>query len=111
MDNTIKFATLAEQNFSTECAFNYVVSYGILWRALLRSGLNWRMHPAQLHGMQHLSTRPEARDNEIGEMLVDITFLGIPVQLDKDMHEGFIELRHNDKILHRIESLAVPIGF
>lgn len=101
--------------FSIESANSGTPTFMLFWRAMLKSGMNWRMHPAQLNGMQYMSARTQTRTEEMKQDLDDvipgITFLGVPVQLDKDMHKGWIELRLKDQIIHRIENLAVPMGW
>ena len=87
--------------------------------------LHWRMHPAQLCmvtnlyeavALESLSEVKSLEDidavRHLAKDYFPVTFLGRPITQDAKMHPSHIDvLDANDKLLCRIKSLALPIGF
>jgi len=89
---------------------------------LVRSGLQWEMHPAQIHSleMQELRATVEvaeelAEDNpEHSKELMPstgITLCGIIVNPKEEYPKHLIRLMYNGEEVTRIDNLAIPVGF
>ena len=88
---------------------------------LMRSGLQWEMHPAQVFSLEvqamqvntKFTTHSEADEDRFKELLAETkhTLMGIPVVLKQDYPLSLIRLMYEGREVSRIEALAVPIGF
>jgi len=97
-------------------ANNSPLNAGILQVLVSRSGLSWRLHPAQW----------TAIENQIFVALCDIVdeisldgvvpvntvrmLSGLPVHVDETAPRHWIELHLGDQVIARIENLAIPCG-
>jgi hypothetical protein len=85
--------------------------------AILKSGLNWRMSPAQFHALENLSMETVTtlvKDMVSGEInmyeglslltskMSEHTLVGLPIIIDKDMIQSAIELRLGDKVIYTL---------
>lgn len=90
---------------------------------LMRSGLQWEMHSAQLYGLEMLALERSTRIDYIagkevtGEEAKELgpetklTLMGIPVITSQDYPKGLIRLMYEGKEVSRIEHIAIPCGF
>lgn len=86
---------------------------------LLKSGLHWKMHPAQLFSLENASLNnttvvtTTVKDEETKELMskTPITLYGMPVQVSAEHSEYKISLYHDDKLVCEIDGIAVPNGF
>lgn len=102
------------------------ISASDISRALLHSGLSWKMHPAQLFALEtrafNNSTTVETTEyaldktEETRELVPErythnITLFGLPVEVDRLYSYHSIGLYHGDKLIYSIDAIGVPIGF
>jgi hypothetical protein len=90
---------------------------------LMRSGLRWEMHPAQLYGLEMLALEARTRFVVEKEHKAEVqrtkelfketkyTLMGLPVVLKQDYPMSLIRLMLNGEEVTRVECLAVPAGF
>jgi hypothetical protein len=95
-------------------------SPNLLALAVMRSGLQWEMHPAQVFGLERLaferSTRLDSTFSttttvDIMKKHTEKTLMGIPVIQKADYPLNLIRLMYEGEEVTRIECLAVPYGF
>ena len=98
------------------------ITLSTLMAAMTRSGLKWRMHPAQKLAIEYnavysfISFMEETkRDVTAGtEELTNApyaavhTLMGLPMEVDNTMNKQVIELWAGDELLHVIDGLAIP---
>ena len=90
-------------------------------KTVMLSGLTWGMPLAQVCAMQlHSLINPVELKTEINGTYTNATcsnlilephilnMCGIPVELDKDLPDGVVQLRWKGAVLYTIESLAIP---
>jgi hypothetical protein len=88
---------------------------------LMRSGLQWEMHPAQVHSLEMQAFRNVTVVTATKEGIEDTqkipfpetkhTLMGLPVAIKYDYPMNLIRLMFNGEEITRIEFLAVPCGF
>lgn len=89
---------------------------------IMRSGLQWEMHPAQVFSleMQALNNvtvlKGESKEVDVQKMRELLpetkhTLMGIPIILKSYYPMNLIRLMFNGEEVTRIEALAVPCGF
>jgi hypothetical protein len=88
----------------------------ILMVALLKSGLHWKMHPAQLFALFKLELKNvTVLETECKEILPELkhkyTLLGIPVVIDLEQSKYKVDLCSEYEVEYRIDGLAVPMEF
>lgn len=101
-------------------ANNLPITPAIVDLALANSGLMWAMSRAQERAIEIFALnslvevqveKPEDVDRiKISFPPVARLLAGIPRTVDTTIPDGVIELRHHDKVLGRIECLAIPCG-
>ena len=98
------------------------VTHHILFLILLRSGISWEMHPAQLFAIEKQAMNFTMNSPvEVAESTVTAhkeigpeckyTLCGLPIKLRQDYPMSLIRLMLNDKELTRIEALGIPLLF
>ena len=101
------------------CAAGSRISFQYLNLAIILSDLHWRMNVAQFTALELVAkgfTITNVVEAEIPQELLpkvpqSHTLMGLPIVLDKDMNNHWIELRRGAEVLYRIDALAVPVGF
>lgn len=100
--------------------YGAVITPASFLRALSASNLHWAMSRAQRLSVEYLALwntiqirREVSADNKIEQFSASLqpnTLGGIPYTIDDSLDPTWIELRQDDKVLVRIENLAVPAG-
>jgi len=90
----------------------------ILLKAVVLSGLTWGMPPAQVYTtMTWPLINPTVVHTEIKEDTAivrydhPVTMLGLPVEIDKELPTGTVQLRYQGAVLFEIQNLATASGF
>jgi len=89
---------------------------------LMRSGMQWEMHPAQVFSLemtalQNYTILEEEVSGDWAERLKELgkktqhTLMGIPVVIKEEYPKFLIRLMYNGEEVTRIESLVIPGGF
>ena len=89
---------------------------------LMRSGMQWEMHPAQVFSLemtalQNYTILEEEVSGDWAERLKELgkktqhTLMGIPVVIKEEYPKFLIRLMYNGEEVTRIENLAIPVGF
>jgi hypothetical protein len=89
---------------------------------LMRSGMQWEMHPAQVFSLemtalQNSTILEEEISGTWAERLKELgkktqhTLMGIPVVTSMEYPKYLIRLMYNGEEVTRIENLAIPGGF
>lgn len=99
------------------------VTPAVVLAALLKSGLCWEMHYAQVFALESLmfdftktavleTEVPEEMSKELFKHKTDVTLMGLPVKIDNERYpKHLIRLMLDGKELSRIEGLGIPGGF
>lgn len=96
------------------------ISLGLVQTAMADSGLKWVMHRAQWCALelQTVSSFVEfVEEREVRDVRPPFNFshlswlAGIPVEIDDEMPDSVMELRHDDTAIYRIECLPIPAAF
>ena len=87
-----------------------------LAKAINLSGLTWGMPPAQVFAVHCLAFQSVTVLTEEGSNIFNHTqtatyMFGLPVEIDRDLPQGTVQLRYQGAVLFEIQSLAVPKGF
>ncbi len=98
-----------------------IITPAVVLAALLKSGLRWEMHQAQVFSVERSSLDSTVLEIDIASeqakelmphVQPSVTLMGIPVKIDNANYpKGLIRLMHGDVELSRIENLAIPGGF
>jgi hypothetical protein len=97
---------------------NFSITPSMTMMALVQSGLEWAVPPAQQLALENLALNSPVEvhtviqeDNEVLRVFpVMRTLCGIPSTMDRLLPSNCIELRLAGTPLIRIESLALPAG-
>ncbi len=109
---------ISDKNVLNMC--NMAVTPAAVLAALLKSGLHWEMHQAQVFSLETSALmtvlETEITSEHAKELMSHIhpsvTLMGIPVKIDNERYpKGLIRLMLGDTELSRLECLAVPCGF
>lgn len=92
---------------------------GALEKAIVLSGLTWGMPAAQVCSMQMqaldnsvIVTQEVKEDSTLLKMRPTALFcMGIPVEVDKELPQGTVQLRYQGAVLFEIQLCAIPWGF
>ena len=102
--------------FPVISACGFPINNDTVQKTVMLSGLTWGMPLAQVCAMQlHSMINPVELKTEINDTCTNLTLephilnmCGIPVELDKDLPDGVVQLRWKGAVLYTIESLAIP---
>lgn len=84
--------------------------------ALTNSGIRWAVPKAQYYAMQtwglrnFVSLEAELKEDFVIPKKTEMTLLGLPIEMDNDLPETTMQLRHCEKVIYEIQYLAVPAG-
>jgi hypothetical protein len=89
---------------------------------MMRTGLRWEMHPAQVCGLQMQTLKLEATVENVtaldpqkfAELMphtMGVTLMGLPVHIKEEYSMSLVRLMYKDEEVSRIEALAIPCGF
>jgi hypothetical protein len=98
------------------------VALGLINLLLIRSGMQWEMHPAQvfsleMNAFQNSTILEEEISGDWAERLKELgkktqhTLMGIPLVTSMEYPMSLIRLMYNGEEVTRIEALAIPGGF
>ena len=99
---------------------NAAVSPALVGLLLMRSGLQWEMHPAQEFSLEMMALRLLVQETvkadfslpktELGHK-TQFTLMGIPIFATEDYPMNLIRLMYNGEEVTRMENVAIPTGF
>lgn len=108
-------------------AYSSAITPAMLSVAVAQSGVRWAVSRAQWVSLQYMAymqvaitwkdaVTVEVKEEERKALLEAFerarpdTMLGLPLVVDDTLPPSFLELRRDDEVLCRIESLAIPCG-
>lgn len=96
-------------------ANGFCLTPAILEKAIVLAGMTWGMPPAQVFATMTWPLMTLAEITVSNEDNIRVTaptiFMGLPIEIDKSLPSGTVQLRYQGAVLFEIQCLAVPMGF